>query len=219
LKVEGKPVTAKIKLLMVDDHAVVREGLKSILSQAPELEVAAEASGVSEALELIRTYHFDVILLDLSLPGQSGMALLQAVKAKTPALPVLILSAQGEDQYGPQALKAGANGYINKECAPEDLISAVRRVACGKKYVSFELADQLASGLTGSNRPAHERLSNREFQVLERLARGESLTKIAAALHMSTKTVTTYRSRILQKTGLTSNAELTRYALGHGLLT
>lgn len=212
-------MTPKIKLLMVDDHAVVREGLKSILSQAPELEVAAEASCVPEALELLKHQHFDVILLDLSLPKQSGMALLQAVKAKTPALPVLILSAQGEEQYGLLALKAGAAGYINKECAPEVLISAVRRVARGKTYVSFELADQLASRLTGSNRPAHEHLSNREFQVLERLARGESLTEIASALHMSTKTVTTYRSRILQKTGLSSNAELTRYALGHGLLT
>lgn len=208
----------KIRLLIVDDHVLVREGLKTILREAPELEVAAEANSVSEALDLIRTHSFDVVLLDLSLPGQSGMELLRPVKAKTPALPVLILSAQGEDQYGPQALKAGADGYINKDCAPEVLISAVRRVARGKKYVSFELADQLASCFTASGRPAHEGLSNREFEVFNRLARGESLTEIASALHMSPKTVTTYRSRILQKTGLTSNAELTRYALKNGLL-
>jgi two-component system, NarL family, invasion response regulator UvrY len=204
---------------MVDDHAVVREGLKYILSQAPELEVAAEARGVPEALELLRTQHFDVILLDLSLSGQSGMELLRVVKAKPSAPPVLVVSAYAEDQYAVQVFKAGADGFINKESAPELLVSAMRRVASGKKYVSADLADKLACNLTRTDNPAHQYLSNREFQVLSRLARGESLTTIAAALHMSTKTVTTYRSRILEKTGSTSNAELIRYALENGLLT
>jgi two-component system, NarL family, invasion response regulator UvrY len=213
------PLPAKIKILMVDDHAVVREGLKYILSQAPELEVAAEARGVPEALELLRTQHFDVILLDLSLSGQSGMELLRVVKAKPSAPPVLVVSAYAEDQYAVQVFKAGADGFINKESAPELLVSAMRRVASGKKYVSAELADKLACNLTRTDNPAHQYLSNREFQVLSRLARGESLTTIAAALHMSTKTVTTYRSRILEKTGSTSNAELIRYALENGLLT
>jgi two-component system, NarL family, invasion response regulator UvrY len=213
------PLPAKIKILMVDDHAVVREGLKYILSQAPELEVAAEARCVPEALELLRTQHFDVILLDLSLSGQSGMELLRVVKAKPSAPPVLVVSAYAEDQYAVQVFKAGADGFINKESAPELLVSAMRRVASGKKYVSAELADKLACNLTRTDNPAHQYLSNREFQVLSRLARGESLTTIAAALHMSTKTVTTYRSRILEKTGSTSNAELIRYALENGLLT
>jgi len=204
---------------MVDDHAVVREGLKYILSEAPELEVTAEARCVPEALELLRTQHFDVILLDLSLSGQSGMELLRVVKAKPFAPPVLVVSAYAEDQYAVQVFKAGADGFINKERAPELLVSAMRRVAAGKKYVSAELADKLACNLTRTDNPAHEYLSNREFQVLSRLARGESLTTIAAALHMSTKTVTTYRSRILGKTGLTCNAELIRYALENGLLT
>jgi DNA-binding NarL/FixJ family response regulator len=213
------PLPAKIKILMVDDHAVVREGLKYILSQAPELEVAAEARCVPEALELLRTQHFDVILLDLSLSGQSGMELLRVVKAKPSAPPVLVVSAYAEDQYAVQVFKAGADGFINKESAPELLVSAMRRVASGKKYVSADLADKLACNLTRTDNPAHQYLSNREFQVLSRLARGESLTTIAAALHMSTKTVTTYRSRILEKTGSTSNAELIRYALENGLLT
>jgi DNA-binding NarL/FixJ family response regulator len=212
-------VPKNTKILMVDDHAVVREGLKYILSQAPELEVAAEARGVPEALELLRTQHFDVILLDLSLSGQSGMELLRVVKAKPSAPPVLVVSAYAEDQYAVQVFKAGADGFINKESAPELLVSAMRRVASGKKYVSAELADKLACNLTRTDNPAHQYLSNREFQVLSRLARGESLTTIAAALHMSTKTVTTYRSRILEKTGSTSNAELIRYALENGLLT
>jgi two-component system, NarL family, invasion response regulator UvrY len=212
-------VPKNTKILMVDDHAVVREGLKYILSQAPELEVAAEARGVPEALELLRTQHFDVILLDLSLSGQSGMELLRVVKAKPSAPPVLVVSAYAEDQYAVQVFKAGADGFINKESAPELLVSAMRRVASGKKYVSADLADKLACNLTRTDNPAHQYLSNREFQVLSRLARGESLTTIAAALHMSTKTVTTYRSRILEKTGSTSNAELIRYALENGLLT
>lgn len=207
-----------INILIVDDHAVVREGLKSIVNSATNMNVTAEAGSVPDALALLKDGAFDVILLDLTLREQSGMELLKAIKAKTPKLPVLILSSFGEDQYAMQALKAGADGYLNKESAPESLIAAVERVASGKKYVSPNLAEKLASGLTGSNQLLHEKLSDREFVVLRLIAVGNSLVAIADQLNVSTKTVTTYRSRIMEKTGFTTNADLTRYALEQGLL-
>lgn len=208
----------KIKILIVDDHAIVREGLKSIINAAPNMEIAAEAASVAEALALLKGGSFDVILLDLTLKDQSGMELLKIVKTKNPKLPVLILSSFGEDQYALQALKAGADGYLNKESAPGSLIAAVERVASGKKYVSPNLAEKLASSLTGSDQLPHEKLSDREFVVMRLIAAGSSLVAIADQLHVSTKTVTTYRSRIMEKTGFTTNADLTRYAIEQGLL-
>jgi two-component system, NarL family, invasion response regulator UvrY len=208
----------KINILIVDDHAVVREGLKSIVNSAANMEVTAEAGSVPDAVALLKDGAFDVILLDLTLREQSGMELLKVIKATTPKLPVLILSSFGEDQYAMQALKAGADGYLNKESAPESLIAAVERVASGKKYVSPNLAEKLASGLTGSEQLPHEKLSDREFVVLRLIAAGISLVAIADQLNVSTKTVTTYRSRIMYKTGFTTNADLTRYALEQGLL-
>jgi two-component system, NarL family, invasion response regulator UvrY len=208
----------KIKILIVDDHAVVREGLKSIVNAAPNMEVAAEAGSVPDALTLLKGGLFDVILLDLTLKDRSGMELLKVVKAKNPKLPVLVLSSFGEDQYAMQALKAGADGYLNKESAPESLIAAVERVASGKKYVSPNLAEKLAGNLIGSDQLPHEKLSDREFVVMRLIAAGNSLVSIADQLHVSTKTVTTYRSRIMEKTGFTTNADLTRYAMEQRLL-
>lgn len=208
----------KIKILIVDDHAVVREGLKSILHSAVNIDVEAEAGSVPEALAVLKDQTFDLVLLDLTLRDQSGMELLKVVKTKYPKLRVLILSAFGEDQYAVQALKAGADGYLNKESAAESLIAAVERVASGKKYVSPNLAEKLASSLIGTDQLPHEKLSDREFVVLRLIAAGNSLVAIADQLHVSTKTVTTYRSRVMEKTGFTNNADLTRYALEHGLL-
>jgi two-component system, NarL family, invasion response regulator UvrY len=207
-----------IAILIVDDHAVVREGLKSILSAAVNMEVVAEAGSVPEALALLKDMSFNVILLDLTLRDQSGMELLKIIQAKKLKVSVLILSSFGEDQYAVQALKAGAAGYLNKESAPEQLIAAVERVASGKKYVSPDLAEKLADSLAGTSQLPHEKLSDREFAVLRLIAAGGSLVAIANQMHLSTKTVTTYRSRIMEKTGLTTNADLTRYALEHGLL-
>jgi DNA-binding NarL/FixJ family response regulator len=208
----------KIRILIVDDHTIVREGLKTILATALNIEVVAEAASVPEAQAILKTQSFDVILLDLTLRDRSGMELLKFVKAKNLKQPVLILSSFGEDQFAVQALKAGADGYLNKESAPELLISAIERAASGKKFVSPNLAEKLANSLTGANQLPHEKLSDREFAVLRLIAGGTSLVAIADQLHVSTKTVTTYRSRVMEKTGFTNNADLTRYALEHGLL-
>jgi two-component system, NarL family, invasion response regulator UvrY len=208
----------KTQILIVDDHAVVRAGLRSILSDASELQVVAEAANPSEALAVLKEKRIDVILLDLALGTQSGMELLKSVKAKMPQVRVVILSAFGEDQYAVQALKAGADGYLNKESAPESLIAAVRRVAAGNKYISPNLAEKLAGGLTGAQAQAHEKLSDREFQILRMIAAGKSLVAIAEELHVSTKTVTSHRSRLLEKMGVATNADLIRYALEHGLV-
>jgi two-component system, NarL family, invasion response regulator UvrY len=212
-------LTDNTRVLIVDDHAVVRAGLKHILGTAHDLQVVAEAASLSEALAALKQERIDVILLDLTLGAESGMDLLKSVKAKTPAIRVVILSAFGEDQYAVQALKSGADGYLNKESAPESLIAAVRRVAAGNKYISPNLAEKLADTLTGAQPQAHEKLSDREFQVLRMIAAGRSLVSIAEELHVSTKTVTSYRSRVLEKMGFETNADLIRYALERGLLS
>lgn len=208
----------KTNILLVDDHAVVRAGLKFILSEANDLEVAAEAATISEAMAALGRGSIDVILLDLSLGTESGLDLLKHVKAKQPQTRILVLSAFGEDQYAVQALKAGADGYINKDSAPDSLIAAARRVAEGKKYISPDLAEKLAGGLVGTQRETHEELSQREFQILCMIASGKTLVAIADELHISTKTVTSYRARILEKMGVATNADLIRYVTEHGLL-
>lgn len=209
----------KVKVLIVDDHAVVRAGLRHILTEAHDIEVAAEADTVSEAWTAVSQHAIDVVLLDLTLRAESGMDLVKRAKAKELPLRILILSAFGEDQYAVQALKAGADGYLNKDSAPELLIAAVRRVATGKKYISANLAEKLADNLTGTDPRAHEALSEREFQVLRLIASGKSLVAIAEELHVSTKTVTSYRARVLEKMGFANNAELIRYTLENGLLS
>ena len=208
-----------LSILVVDDHAVVREGLKRILEEQDDCVVAAEASNVPEACAWLRKRSFDLVLLDLSLPQRNGLELLKMIKKDTPRLPVLVLSAYGEDHYAVRALKDGADGYLNKESAAESLIAAVRKVASGGKFLTATLAERLALEIgTQDNAFLHESLSHRELSVLKLIARGNSLKSIAAQFHISAKTVTTYRARIMEKTGLASNAALTRYMLENQLL-
>jgi DNA-binding NarL/FixJ family response regulator len=207
-----------IDILIVDDHLVVREGLKRILADTSEIRVAGEAGSVPEALAQLRARPFHLILLDISLPGRTGVELLKQLRGEFAQLRVLVLSAYTEDQYALRVLKEGAHGFLNKESAAELLVSAIRKVANGGKYISPELAERLADqlGHQGGSAP-HELLSEREFLVLRMIAAGKSLNDIAADLHLSPKTISTYRSRIVEKIGLRSNAELTRYAIEQGL--
>jgi DNA-binding NarL/FixJ family response regulator len=209
----------KLEILVVDDHAVVREGLKRILDECDECVIAAEAGTVGEALVWLRQRTFDLVLLDISLPERTGLELLKTIKKELPSLPVLVLSAYAEDYYAVRAFKDGADGYLNKQSAMDSLIVAIRKVASGGKYLTPALAERIALEIgTRADRAAHETLSDREFEILKLIARGLSLKDIAERLHISPKTVTTYRARILEKTGLMSNAELTRYMLENNLL-
>ncbi|HEX7682184.1 MAG TPA: response regulator transcription factor [Trinickia sp.] len=208
-----------IKVLLVDDHTVVRNGVRLMLSSAADIEVAAEAASAIEAVQAINAQRFDVALVDIALPGKNGLDLLKALQVSHPALAVLILSTYAEDIYAMRALKLGAAGYLTKDSSASTLIEAVRKASKGGKYVSPSLAEKFASVIGGKPAATHEVLSDRELEVLKLLARGESLVNIGERLHLSPKTVTTYRSRILDKMGLGSNAELTRYALENGLLS
>ena len=211
--------TVAIEILIVDDHSIVREGLKRILSDVPEIQVAAEAGNGADAIAALRKRRFDLLLLDLSLPGRTGLEVLQLVKSEFRKLPVLILSAHEEDQYAVRALRDGADGYLNKQSAPELLVTAIRKVAAGGKYVSPAMAERLAEEVGGrSDKPSHEDLSDREFAVLKMIATGKSLNEIAQHLSISPKTVSTYRARIIEKTSLQTNADLIRYALENNLL-
>jgi two-component system, NarL family, invasion response regulator UvrY len=208
-----------IDILLVDDHAMFREGLKQILGRWGDLRVAGEAGNGVDALELIRTRSFSIVVLDISMPARSGWNVLSEIKGEQPNLPVLILSMHPEDQYGIRVLRAGAAGYVSKECAAEDLIAAIRKVAGGGRHVSAALAEKMAIGLDpNAGQPPHQTLSNREFQVMSMLASGKSLREIAAALFLSEKTITTYRARILEKLQLRNNVELTHYAIENKLL-
>lgn len=209
----------RLEILVVDDHLVVREGLKRILDECEDFVVAAEASTVNEALTWLGKRHFDLVLLDISLPEKTGLDLLKAIKKDLPRLPVLILSAYREDHYAVRAMKEGADGYLNKESASESLIAAVRKVASGGKYLTPALAERILLEISvRDDVPVHESLSDREFEVMKMIARGQSLKRVGEHLHISPKTVTTYRARIIQKTGLGSNAALTRYMLENNLL-
>jgi two-component system, NarL family, invasion response regulator UvrY len=211
--------TTQTKILIVDDHTVVREGLKRILAEVENIQVVAEAGNSVEALSLVREQSFDLVLLDLSLPGRTGLELLRMIKDEQPKLPVLVLSAYAEDQYAIRALKDGADGFLNKQSAPELLVTAIRKVASGGKFVSAAMAERLAQEIGGrTDRPLHEALSDREFVVLKMIAAGKNLNQIAEELCISPKTVSTYRARIIEKTGLQTNAELIRYALEQQLL-
>jgi DNA-binding NarL/FixJ family response regulator len=209
----------KLEILVVDDHLVVREGLKRILGESEECSVAAEAASVNDALIWLRRRAFDVVLLDLSLPGKTGLDLLKTIKQELPKLPVLILSAYREDHYAVRAFKEGADGYLNKESASASLIAAVRKVASGGKYLTPALAERIAREVGAREQgPVHQALSDREFEVLKLIARGASLKHVGEQLHISPKTVTTYRARIIEKTGLGNNAQLTRYMVENNLL-
>ena len=210
----------RIEIIIVDDHAVVREGLKRILSTFDDIAICGEAANAPDALVELRRRSFDLLLLDVSLPGRTGLELLKMIKAELPTLPVLILSAYTEDQYAVRALRDGADGYLNKESAPDLLVTAIRKVASGGKYVGPAMAERLALEISvPSDKPVHEALSEREFVVLRLIASGKSLNQIAEALSISPKTVSTYRARIIEKTGLRTNAELIRYALEQRLLS
>jgi two-component system invasion response regulator UvrY len=209
----------RLRVLIADDHAIVREGLKRILADAPELRVAGEAANGTEAIRLVKEGSWDVLLLDISMPGANGLEVLRAVKEVAPKLPVLILTMYPEDQYAVRMLKAGAAGYLTKEGAPQQLVSAIRKVASGGKYISPAVAEKLAWELERKRHPAtHEDLSNREFEILRLIASGKTVSQIAQDLHLSVKTVSTYRMRLLMKLNMKSNAQLTHYAIKGGLV-
>lgn len=208
-----------LRVVVVDDHPVVREGLKRIISESNELSVAAEASDGEEALQTIRNQPCDVVLLDISLPKKSGLEVLKHVRAEQPRLPILILSMHSEDEYAVRMLRAGASGYLTKESTGSSLISAIRKVVRGGRYVSPALAERLAFDLqTDSERPAYEALSDREYQILCMLSAGKTVSEIAGELALSVKTISTYRVRVLEKLRLKNNAELMRYAIKQGLV-
>ena len=207
-----------LRFLITDDHAVVRRGLKQILSEAFSGAKFGEATNVRELLDLVREREWDVVLLDLSLPGRSGLDAVQEIKMARPAAQVLILSMHPEDQFAVRCLRLGADGYMTKDAPPEVLLQAVRKVAAGGKYVSADLAERLATDLSaGGDRPAHELLSSREFEVMRKIAAGRTAGEIAVELHLSVKTVSTYRSRVLQKMNLRTNADIMHYAFRAGL--
>jgi len=208
-----------IRILVVDDHAIVREGLKQILGDVNDMSVSDEAAGGQEALTKIRGGEFDVVLLDISLPGRSGLEILKEIKAERPRLPVLILSMHAEEQYAVRTLRAGASGYLTKASAPDELIGAIRKVSSGRKYVSASLAEKLALELDiDTQKPPHAALSDREYQVMMMLASGKSVKEIADELCLSVKTISTYRSRMMEKMNMKKNAELTLYAIRNHLI-
>jgi two-component system invasion response regulator UvrY len=208
-----------MKVLIADDHAVVRRGLRQILEAEPDLEVAGEATSSAEVMEALRTQRYDVAVLDITMPGRGGLDVLHHIRQTYPELRVLILSMHPEERYALRVLKAGAAGYLTKESAPDELITALRKVAAGGKYVSAALAERLADQIgTSIDKPPHERLSDREHQILCMIASGMSVGGIASELHLSTNTVSTYRARLLEKLKLANNAEITHYAIRNGLV-
>ncbi|MEO8040551.1 MAG: response regulator transcription factor [Betaproteobacteria bacterium] len=208
-----------IRIAIVDDHAIVRAGLRQYLAEEADLKVTGEASNGREALDLVRQGDVDVLLMDLSMPQQSGVDALAAIRARAPDLPILILSGFPEAHYATTLLKQGASGYLNKECEPEEIIRAIRTVFRGRKYISSAVAELLAAGVDPTAaKPLHEQLSEREFQVFLRLAKGETIGHMAESLSLSVKTVSTYRTRVMEKMNLASNSDLTYYALKNGLI-
>jgi DNA-binding NarL/FixJ family response regulator len=208
-----------LRILIADDHTVVRRGLKQILLEEFPSALIDEATDADTLLKKTFKEEWDVVISDLSMPGRSGLEALQQIKLHNPKLPVLILSVHAEEHYAVRVLKAGASGYLNKESAPDELISAVHRLLLGKKYITPTIAEQLASGLDkDSGKPQHEYLSDREFEVLKLLASGKSVSEIAEQMSLSVTTVSTYRARILAKMHLKTNADLTLYAIEHKLL-
>ena len=208
-----------IKILIADDHAIVREGLKQILSESDDLAVADEASTGQEVLEKINKNDLDLVILDIAMPGRGGLDILKEIKTQKPKLPVLMLSMYPEEQYAVRVLKSGAAGYLTKESAPGELVMAIRQISQGKKYISPSLAEKLAVDLEISpDKPSHETLSDREYQVMCMIASGKTLKEIADGLSLSIKTISTYRSRILEKMNLKTNAELTHYAIKNNLV-
>ncbi len=208
-----------IRVLIVDDHTILRRGLSQIIAETEDMEVGGEADSGAQAIQLARAEPFDVVLLDISMPDRNGMDTLKQLKKEKPRLAVLMLSMHPEEHYAMRALKAGASGYLTKQSAPALLVTAIRQVASGRKYVSAELAEELARTVSDDNdRQRHETLSDREYETLRLMASGKTLTEIAAEMSLSVKTVSVYRARLLEKMQLKNNAELTYYALKHKLV-
>jgi DNA-binding NarL/FixJ family response regulator len=208
-----------IRIAIIDDHPMVRAGLRQFFSDQTDFSVVAEAASGREALDIMREGDVDVIVLDIAMPEQSGIDALAAIKAREPDLPVLILSGFPEQHYATTLLRLGASGYLNKECDPEEIIKAIRTLARGRKYITAGVAERLAEGLgSDADAPLHSRLSERELQVFLRLAKGETIGHIAQSMSLSVKTVSTYRTRVMEKMKLHSNSDLTYYALKNGLI-
>ena len=208
-----------IKILIADDHPIVRQGFKQVLSETADLVVADEAGNGQEVLALVARKEYDVILLDISMPGKNGLEVLKELRITNTKIPVLILSIYPEEQYAIRALKAGASGYLTKASAPEELISAIRKVSRGGKYISSSLAEKIAYELDGDAEKApHDTLSDREYQILLMIASGKTVSDIADEMCLSVKTVSTYRSRILDKMKMKNNAEMTTYAIRNKLV-
>ena len=208
-----------IKVLIADDHAIVREGLKRILGETRDIEFAGAAENGNDAIKLVRGAKADVLLLDISMPDKNGIEVLKQIKKDVPKLAVLVLSMHREDQYAIRSLKAGAAGYLNKQSAPAELVDAIRQVASGRKYISAALAQELANQIGDErNLPPHETLSDREYQTLLMIASGKTVSDIALELSLSVKTISMYRTRLLQKMKLRHNAELTHYAVRNHLV-
>ena len=208
-----------IRIVLADDHTIVREGLKQLLGAAGDLSVVGEAQDGHKVMELVRTQDFDVLLLDMSMPGRSGIELIKQVVSEKPRLRVLILSMHEEQQYAVRAIRAGAAGYLTKESASEQLVSVIRKVAAGGAFISPAVAEQLALGAMPQNEGLpHTSLSDREYQVFQALAAGKTVSEIAAQLNLSVKTVSTHKARLMQKMSLPNQAELIRYALTHKLV-
>ena len=208
-----------IRILIADDHAIVRRGLKQIVSEQADMTVASEAENARQVLDLVRTQNWDVVVLDINMPGRSGLEVLKELKREYPKLPVLVLSVHSEDQYGVRVLKAGAAGYLTKDSAPDELVAAIRRVHRGGKYISTSLAETLVYELGAeTDRPRHGVLSDREYQVMTMIASGKTVGEIGEELSLSVKTISTYRTRVLGKMNMRTNAELTHYAIQNHLL-
>jgi len=208
-----------IRVLIADDHAILRRGLAQIISEVDDMQVCAEAESGAQTIRLAREHPLDVVLLDITMPDRNGLDTLKQLKKEKPKLAVLMLSMHPEDAYALRAIKAGASGYLNKQSAPALLVTAIRQVACGRRYISPAVAEALAGTIAdGADGPAHATLSNREYETMRLIASGKTLTEIAGAMHLSVKTVSVYRARLLQKMQLRNNAELIHYAMKNQLV-
>ncbi|MCE2680002.1 MAG: response regulator transcription factor [Burkholderiales bacterium] len=208
-----------IKVMLADDHAIVRKGLRQLLEETGFIEVVAEADDYPAIMKAVRSFDMDVVVMDITMPGKNGIDVLKIVKGEKPKVAVLMLSMHPEDQYAVRALKAGASGYLTKNSAPEKLVEAIQTISGGRRYITPELAESLASHLTDdTDKPLHSTLSDREFQTIRLIASGRKLSEIAEELSLSPKTVSVYRARIMEKMKMKNNAELTHYALKHGLV-
>ncbi len=219
IRLETRREKTVSKILIADDHPIVRRGLKQILADVPEVGTVGEAHNSQELLDVFRKSNWDLVVLDITMPGRDGLEVLKELKKERSRVPVLVLSMHPEEQYGVRALKAGASGYLNKESAPENLVHAVRQILEGRKYISLALAEKLALDLDrGAEKLPHEWLSDREYQVLCMIASGKTVSQISGDLALSIKTISTYRSRILTKMKMKTNAELVHYAIKNRLV-